>query len=58
MLCLHDYAIRTGQEAVESSYTDESPTASELGSSTTSGRAVREEVIQGHFSDAPCTGMY
>ena len=58
MLCFHNYAIRTGQEAVELSYANESPTASELGSSTTSGRAVREDVIQGHFSDAPSTGMY
>ena len=52
VFCLHKYAIRAGQEAVESNYTDESPTASELGSSTTSGR-VREEVRRGHFSDEP-----
>ena len=58
VFCLHNYAIRTGQEAVESNYTDESPTASELSSSTTSGRAVRDEVIRGHFSDEPCTSMY
>ena len=58
VFCLHNYAIRTGQEAVESNYTDESPTASELSSSTTSGRAVRDAVIRGHFSDEPCTSVY
>ena len=51
------YLISTGRESVESNYADEIPTVTELGSSTTSSKAVRE-VIRGHFTDTPCMGMY
>ena len=58
VLSLDNYAMHTGQKAVKSSYTEESPLPQSLACSITSGTAVREEAIRVHFSEEPYTGMY
>ena len=53
VFCLHNFAIRTGQPTVEQDSADENPPATQCTAATSLGRAVRQQIIEGHFTVHP-----